>query len=117
MKRKTFKFCLTLFTFSWVLLTPVLAQNPPDLPEVWPIVYNGIKFFFSFISIVAAAMVLYGAYMWMFSSGDPQKVKMAQGVLTWAVIGLIFFMVVRFSLDFILRILGIEVPVPTQDVF
>ena len=31
-----------------------------------------------------------GGYMWISSSGDPAKIKQAQGTLTWAIIGLLF---------------------------
>ena len=87
---------------------------PPELEEIFPIIYNGVKFFFGFIAIIAAAMVVYGAYMWMASGGDPQKTKMAQGVLTWAVIGLIFFMTFWFLFDFILGLFGIQLPTPSD---
>ncbi len=111
------KILLSIFSFFLLFVTPAFAQAPPRFSEIIPVIYNAIKFIFSFMSIIAAAMVVYGAYMWMFSSGDPQKTKLAQGTLTWAVIGLIFFMIIRFFLDFILSLFGIELPMPSGTPF
>lgn len=107
------KIMLTASLFFLLFSRPIFAQDPPEFPEIIPVIYNAIEFFFGFISIVCAGMVVYGAYMWMFSGGDPQKVKLAQGTLTWAIIGLIFFMVSYFAFDFILRLLGVELPDPS----
>ena len=105
---------LFLFVLLFSFADVAFAQDPPpDLDKIFQYIYNGVRFFFGFIGVVAGAMVIYGAYMWMVSGGDPQKTKMAQGVLTWAVIGLVFFMSFWFFFDFILRIFGIELPVPT----
>lgn len=107
---KTLSSFLLLYLF---LVSPTFAQEtPPELPEAFPIVYKALEFIFSFMVIVTAAMVVYGAYMWMLSAGDPQKVKQAQGTLTWAIIGLVFFIMVRVFLDFILRLFGVELPDP-----
>ncbi len=106
------KIAFTVFLYSLLFVTPLSAQNPPQFPEIFPVIYKAIEFFFGFVAVVCAAMVVYGAYMWMFSGGDPQKVKMAQGTLTWAVIGLIFFMMAYIFFDFILQLFGIELPDP-----
>ena len=109
---RIFKY-LPLFLFVLLFsFVDVVFANPPDFPDIFDHIYRGVVFFFSFLGVAAGAMVIYGAYMWMASGGDPQKTKMAQGVLTWAVIGLVFFMSFWFFFDFILRIFGIELPIP-----
>jgi hypothetical protein len=75
---------------------------------VWDMVYRAVNFVFGFISIVAVGMIIYGAFMWMMSSGDPQKTKLAQGTITWSVIGLIFFIIMRLLLNYIFGLLGIQ---------
>lgn len=117
MRQIFYKISLPLFLLLFVFVPVVFAQEPPQFEQIFPVIYNAIRFFFGFISIIAAAMIVYGAYMWMASGGDPQKTKLAQGVLTWAVVGLIFFMIFIFLMDTILRIFGIELPVPDQPVF
>ena len=112
MKNFFYKIFFTVSVFCLFFVKFAFAQPPPQFPEIFPVLYNAIEFFFGFIAIVCAAMVVYGAYMWMFSAGDPQKVKMAQGTLTWAIIGLIFFMMAYIFFDFILLLFGIELPDP-----
>ena len=112
-----YKTLVAFFSFLGLFVSPAFANEPPRFSAIIPVIYNGIKFLFSFVSIIAAAMVVYGAYMWMFSGGDPQKAKLAQGTLTWSIIGLIFFMIIRFALDFILRLFGIELPMPSGTPF
>ncbi len=112
MNKKLLK-TLTIFLItSFVVASPALANNPPDLPEVFPIIYKAVKIFFGLIAIITAAMVVKGAYMWMVSGGDPQRIKLAQGTLTWAIVGLIFFIMAPFLFDVILRLLGVELPTP-----
>lgn len=111
------KLVTTYFTLG-VFVSSAFAQgNPPQLEGIFPVIFNAIEFIFRFLSIVAAAIVVYGAYMWMSAGGDPQKVKMAQGVLTWAIVGLIFFMTFGFFADFILGLLGVELPTPADTPF
>ena len=52
--------------------------------------------------LLAFIFVVYVGYMWMISAGDPDKVKRAQGTLTWAIIGLIFTILVGLILKAIL---------------
>jgi hypothetical protein len=42
---------------------------------------------------LAVLVIVIGGYMWMTSAGSPDKVKQAQGTLTWAVIGLVFIII------------------------
>lgn len=50
-------------------------------------------------------MGVIGAYMWMTSTGDPGKIKQAQGTLTWAIIGLIFTLMMKPILIYFFQIL------------
>jgi hypothetical protein len=84
---------ITYFLFA----SPVFAQDPPKIEG--SLITGWIQ---QIIDILAAVMVvstsamgLYGAYMWMTSTGDPGKVKSAQGTLTWAIIGLVFSLLIR----------------------
>ncbi len=79
----------------------------PGIDEVWNIVENFLDIFPQFIGVVAAAMFVYGSYMWIFSAGEPQNIKKAQGVLTWAVIGLIFYIISRLVFNYAFELLEI----------
>lgn len=85
---------------------PIFAQDPPkfdaDLPE--EIFGNIIKISFPIAIIVATIMIIVGGYMWMISAGDPQKIKTAQGTLTWGIIGLIFLGILSFLIEVVFDI-------------
>lgn len=55
--------------------------------------------------LLAVLFVVIGGYMWMTSSGEPDRVKSAQGTLTWAVVGLIFvliaYLLVKAVVDYV----------------
>ncbi len=55
-----------------------------------------LEFLFPIGVLLAVVFVIIGGYMWMTSAGNPDKVKQAQGTLTWAIIGLIFVVVAAF---------------------
>lgn len=99
-------------SFSSVLLaTPVLAavsdpgggsstsvssgEYPPRIVEIAKVLNNVMDIVFPVAGILCVIFVIIGGYMWIASAGDPSKVKQAQGTLTWAIIGLIFVLVVR----------------------
>lgn len=105
MQRKDFLKTAFVLPVLSLFVAPVLAQDPPQFGQLGGVIDKGIEVFFSFIFVVAAAMIVYGGYMWIISAGDPQRVKTAQGTLTWAIIGLIFFGIMRALLQFILDLL------------
>lgn len=75
---------------------PVYAQlgsnigNPAKLDIVFKFIDTILDKIVPLIGLVAFAMMIYGGFMWMASSGNPEKIKQAQGVLTWTVIGFVF---------------------------
>jgi hypothetical protein len=60
-----------------------------------------VSYIFPVVGILSVAFIIYGGYMWMISGGDPEKVKKAQGTLTWAIIGLVFTILSRLILGII----------------
>lgn len=100
---------MSLYTIS-ISVSPVLAQesgseDPPKLSDLFNIIDKIIGFLFPFASFVAVVFIIMGGYMWISSSGDPAKIKQAQGTLTWAIIGLLFTIltpsVLRLVLDLV----------------
>lgn len=65
-------------------------MEPPRIEEM----FSGFDTFIDILLplgvLIAVAFVVIGGYMWMTSAGNPDKVKQAQGTLTWAILGLIF---------------------------
>lgn len=91
---------LSALPLAWLMLTSrVFAQEPPRLDNLTEMFRNVMRLVFPYGAVVAVGMVIYGGYMWMMSGGDPGKAKQAQGVLTWAIIGLIFLGIMGLLLD------------------
>ena len=88
-----------------LISSPVYAQavNPPRIEEIITPIENIFDMIFPIGAIIAVAMIIYGGYMWIVSGGDPGKKQMAQGTLTWAVIGLVFLFLIRAILLVILE--------------
>ncbi len=82
--------------------------EPPTLDTAFSFLDNIPSLMYGVGMFLALAMTLLGGYMWVFSAGDPQKIKQAQGVLTWAVIGIVFLTLVRVILMFIFTQLGLS---------
>lgn len=93
-----------LFTvFTFLLVTPVYAapavslstgDEPKKLIEVTGVLDTVTKYIFPVAGLICVIFIVYGGYMWMMSAGDPARVKQAQGTLTWAIIGLVFLLIV-----------------------
>lgn len=62
-----------------------------------------VGYIFPIAGLLAVAFVIYGGYMWIISGGDPEKLKKAQGTLTWAIIGLVFTILSRVILGLIYK--------------
>lgn len=90
------------------LASPVFAEDDP--PQFSGEVIEGfydriISILFPLSAFVALIFIIQGGYMWIMSSGDPSRVKQAQGTLTWAIIGLIFVFLIRALLTLVLGFL------------
>lgn len=53
------------------------------------VIANGIRILLSMLGIVAVVIVLYGGFVWMTASGDPEKVDRAKRILINGGIGLV----------------------------
>lgn len=69
--------------------------EPPRLGQLAAGLDQLIDWIFPIGVLIAAAMFVYGGYMWITSGGDPGRLQQAQGVLTWSILGLIFLYLIR----------------------
>ncbi len=87
-----------------VLSSPCFAQNGPRRITSGVIVGyldKIVSYIFPIAGLLSVGFIIYGGYMWMVSGGDPERVKQAQGTLTWAILGLIFTVLARVILGLI----------------
>lgn len=107
LKRSFFMF----FGIFPVFFSPVLAQSdnsesPPPLSDLFLLIDRVIEFMFPFASFIAVVFIIMGGYMWISSSGDPAKIKQAQGTLTWAIVGLLFSLITPMILNLVFDLIG-----------
>ena len=95
-------FLLTLSIFS----QKAFAAAPPRLDEIGTIVESISELILPIGGLISLVMIVYGGYMWMLSSGDPGKLKQAQGTLTWAILGLVFLTLMGTILKGIFDFIG-----------
>jgi hypothetical protein len=104
--RKSFYRGIPLVLVLSFLGSSIFAQSslPPriDGPMIDRLVSTITSKILPMAGLLAFGFIVYGGYMWMMSAGDPDKVKRAQGTLTWAIIGLIFTILVGLILKAIL---------------
>jgi hypothetical protein len=95
---------------NWLFASPVMAQSHEVLPPRIEMIFGPIESIFELLlpigALIAVAMLIYGGYMWILSGGDPSRKQLAQGTLTWAIVGLVFLFLIRAILIVILNIFG-----------
>jgi hypothetical protein len=103
-------FSVTSYTLVllYSISLPVQAQvSPPKIDGTliasW--IQQALDIMGAILIVSTLVMGVIGAYMWMTSTGDPGKVKQAQGTLTWAIIGLIFTLMLKPILIYFFDIL------------
>jgi hypothetical protein len=94
----------TVLTISRYIATPVYANpaDPPRIELLFGPLENFLDLLFPIGALLAVGMLIYGGYMWIISGGDPSRKQVAQGTLTWALIGLVFLFLIRAILLFVL---------------
>ena len=115
MSRNSNRFSVFLGTIFFLMLpsvvfaepqvTPMPADRPPELDgEMLQRFLDNVvyRYVYPIAGLICFIFIVKGGYMWMMSSGDPDKVKQAQGTLTWSVIGLIFVVITRLLMGVIL---------------
>jgi type IV secretory pathway VirB2 component (pilin) len=75
------------------------STEPPQIDQIFESVDKVLDYIFPIGVFLAVIFIVIGGYMWMSSAGNPEKVKQAQGTLTWAIIGLILLALARVLVE------------------
>src|SRR3990172_2144617 len=85
-------FLLIFFLYFFLHMNPVLAQStidPPTTTSSFTDLSTKIgKALQAFGGAIGVILILYGAYMYMASTGDPQRTAKAHKIILWTTIGL-----------------------------
>lgn len=105
---KNFKNLLYMPIFLGLLFpSSIYAQEdvpPPIDPETIQKILDDVvyKYIFPIGGLICFAFIVKGGYMWMMSAGDPDKIKQAQGTLTWSIIGLLVVIIARLLIGVVM---------------
>jgi TRAP-type C4-dicarboxylate transport system permease small subunit len=74
-------------------------MEPPKIEQIAVGFDKVLEIIYPVAILLSVLFIIIGGYMWMSSAGNPDKVKQAQGTLTWAIIGLIFVFLTNLLLQ------------------
>lgn len=83
-------------------LAGFLARNPTGGGAISQFLSNGVTLIYSIAGVVLVFMILWGAFEWMTSGGDKEKMSSAQKRIISAIVGILLF-AVAFA---VIRVLG-----------
>lgn len=76
---------------------------PPKLDAIAASLSSLLEKVYPFGVLLAVGVLILGGYMWIISGGDPSRKQLAQGTLTWGVIGLVFLFLIRAILTLVVN--------------
>jgi type IV secretory pathway VirB2 component (pilin) len=76
-----------------------MDSEPPKIENIFVGIDRVLEYIFPIGVFLAVIFIIIGGYMWMTSSGNPEKIKQAQGTLTWAIIGLVLLTLARVLVE------------------
>ena len=89
----------------WIV-PPVYAQSPAaPLCELDDMIIRIFDAIWPFIGLALFFMLLAGGFMWLTSTGDPQRISKATSTILWAIVGtviLALIMVIMGTFEYIL---------------
>ena len=76
-----------------------MDDTPKRIEDLFTGLDTVLEFLVPIGIVLAITFAIIGGYMWISSAGNPDKVKQAQGTLTWSMIGLVFILIVGVLLN------------------
>ena len=84
-----FKIALVGFLLAFPLGSlAITIDNPLGAESLEELIERIINAAFTIGIVVFPLMILWGAWTYMTSTGDPQKIETGKKILTWAIVGL-----------------------------
>lgn len=88
------------------------SVSPFNLPEgdIQGFILGLLQTFVGLAGLFAVAMIIYGGYVFILSSGDPDNAAKGQRILTNAVIGLVIAGIAWMIINFVIGVAGDAMP-------
>jgi len=100
---------LAQVTQKWPSDTGAANPEPATFKDLERVFSNILTVAFALGGLAAFVMLIIGGFRFLTSGGDPKATAQAQGTLTWAIAGLLFFIGAWFILRFIKEFTGVDV--------
>ena len=84
-----------------VLKVQSAGGDPAKLSDLGTIIDSGLHIAYIVAIPLAILFAFIGAYMWIIARDDSEKLKKAKMTITWAIIGLVFTLLIGVSMKFI----------------
>lgn len=79
---------------------------------IWTIIGKIIDFLFWIAMVAGTFAIIYAGYLFLFSAGDPEKVKTARHLIIYALIGVIVVFLSKGIVNLLLSVLGSKAKIP-----
>jgi hypothetical protein len=86
-----------------------LLPGQGQFPTVWDLILRVVNILLAFAGLVAMGAIIVGGYQYITAGGIPDRVQIAKMTLTYAIVGLIIVVAVFAALQFVFRILGVNI--------
>ena len=84
------------------------GTNPATFKDLEVIFSNTLNIAVALAGILLFIMLVVGGFSYLTSTGDPEKVKKAGGILTWAIVGFVLLIASWFILRLLSQFTGID---------
>lgn len=90
-------------------MTPAVNPGPAGLLQLQELVQRIINLIVPAGFIVLLIMLIVGGFKYLTSGGEPKSISSASGTLTWALLGMLFLVLIWLLLKLIESFTGVEV--------
>jgi len=80
-----------------------LGINNTDITDPREMAVNVVRFFMTFLGIIAVCIILYGGFIWMTAAGNEDKVAKAKKIIVAGAIGLAVIISAYVIVNFIIQ--------------
>lgn len=82
--------------------------NPLTYTTFQEIIEGIVNYLFTIASIIAPAMIVVGAILFMTAGGSPERVKTAKRVILWTVVGFLIILFSKGLINLVNYIIGVK---------
>lgn len=82
--------------------------NPLNYGKLTDIIPRIVNYLFTLASLVAPAMIVVGAILFMTAGGSPQRVSTAKKVILWTIVGFLIILFSKGLINLVNYIIGVK---------